>query len=112
MPDIVSDYPIIEAGTGIRLNASVTGTIDPETPGYKIPQGVVWKIIGVAPGYPLAIGTFIDDEGVLHVDKNEQNEAIYIIATSTLDAQVYGEFEVDIIPFNSDDSGDDSGGIS
>lgn len=68
-------------GARTRLDATVAGTVDPETPGYSVPQGVTWGI--TAATKPLSIGTFVDAEGVVHVSADEQNEKITVTATST-----------------------------
>lgn len=72
-----------EAGQRTRFTATVAGTIEPETEGYTVPQGVIWKIASVPGGETLAPATFIDAEGVLHVDINETAAAVVISATST-----------------------------
>lgn len=68
-------------GARTRLEATVAGTVAPETPGYSVPQGVTWGI--TAATKPLSIGTFVDAEGVIHVSADEQNEKITVTATST-----------------------------
>lgn len=68
-------------GGDVRFVASVTGTVVPATPGVEVPQGVVWSISATESG-PLAPGTFIDDEGVLHVDEHEQNAHVTIKAVT------------------------------
>lgn len=75
-------------GEKLRLNWEVQGTVSPETDGYSVPQGVVWSIVAANTGVeagakPLSIGTFVDAEGVLHVDENEQNENVTVNAAST-----------------------------
>ena len=95
-------------GYRTRFIATVTGTIEPATEGYEIPQGVVWYISETSIA-PLSMGTFIDAEGVLHVDRDEQNEGITIGAKSTVNREVSATATVSIIEDSSDDSGDDSG---
>ena len=95
-------------GYRTRFIATVTGTIEPATEGYEIPQGVVWSIGGTE-GAPLSMGTFIDAEGVLHVDRDELNESIVIGATSTVNREVSATATISIIEDSSDESGDDSG---
>lgn len=68
-------------GARTRLNVNVAGTVNPETPGYSVPQGVTWGI--TAATKPLSIGTFVDAEGVVHVSADEQNEEFTVTATST-----------------------------
>lgn len=75
-------------GGKLRLNANVTGTVTPETAGVIVPQGVTYGITanntGVASGgVTLKVGTFVDAEGVLHVDENEVAENVSVTATST-----------------------------
>lgn len=75
-------------GSKTRLNATVAGTVDPETEGYSVPQGVTWGITGIDTGVPtgaqqLKMGTFIDAEGVLHVDADEKAQNVTVTATST-----------------------------
>ena len=75
-------------GGELRLIATVAGKVTPETAGYSVPQGVVWTISGqgkssTATAHPLSMGTFVDAEGVLHVDINEKNTDIEVTATST-----------------------------
>lgn len=75
-------------GDKTRLVATVAGTVTPETEGYEVPQGVTWAITaidtGVKDGAPhLKMGTFIDAEGVLHVDPEETVKNVTITATST-----------------------------
>lgn len=77
-----------EKGGELRLEATVTGTVTPVTNGYSVPQGVVWAITGqgkssTATPQPLSMGTFVDAEGVLHVDINEKNTDVEITATTT-----------------------------
>jgi len=77
-----------EKGGSTRLVATVTGSVTPETPGYEVPQGVTWAITanntGVeSGGVTLKNGTFIDAEGVLHVDADETAENVTVTATST-----------------------------
>ena len=60
----------------------------PQTAGYEVPQAVTWAITatntGVATGgVRLKNGTYIDAEGVLHVDADETAENVSITATST-----------------------------
>lgn len=71
-----------EIGGKTRLVATVTGSVSPETAGYAVPQGVTWAITGVQGG-PLKMGTFIDAEGVLHVDPDETSTGVTVTATST-----------------------------
>lgn len=71
-----------EKGGKLRLTATVAGTVAPETPGYEVPQGVVWSITGTS-GKPLSQGTFVTAEGVLHVDPREQNTWVEVTATTT-----------------------------
>lgn len=68
-------------GGKLRLEAAVTGTVEPETPGYRVPQGVAWTITATD-GVPLKQGTFIDAEGVLHVAPTETNTKVTVTATS------------------------------
>lgn len=75
-------------GERTRLTSTVDGTVTPETPGVEVPQGVVWTIsannTGVeSGGVRLAMGTFVDAEGVLHVDADEKAENVTVTATST-----------------------------
>lgn len=77
-----------DLGGKTRLTATVAGTVTPETEGYDVPQSVTWAITanntGVASGgVRLKTGTFIDAEGVLHVDDNETAKNVTITATST-----------------------------
>lgn len=86
------------AGDKTRLTATVVGTV---TEGYEVPQGVTWTITanntGVETGgVRLKTGTFIDAEGVLHVDPDETAKNVTVTATSTyinpsvaMGAQVY-----------------------
>ena len=99
-----------DLGGKTRLTATVAGTVTPETEGYEVPQSVTWAITandtGVATGgVRLKTGTFIDAEGVLHVDDNETAKNVTITATSTyidptvaMGSQVYqsGELVVGI----------------
>lgn len=76
------------AGDKTRLTATVAGTVAPETEGYEVPQGVTWAITanntGVeSGGVRLKTGTFIDAEGVLHVDPDETAKNVTVTATST-----------------------------
>lgn len=75
-------------GDKTRLTATVAGTVAPVTEGYEVPQGVTWAITanntGVeSGGVRLKMGTFIDAEGVLHVDPEETAKNVTITATST-----------------------------
>ena len=75
-------------GERTRLTATVAGTVTPETEGYEVPQGVTWAITanntGVeSGGVRLKMGTFIDAEGVLHVDADETAANATVTATST-----------------------------
>lgn len=75
-------------GDKTRLTATVAGTVTPVTEGYEVPQGVTWAITanntGVeSGGVRLKMGTFIDAEGVLHVDPEETAKNVTITATST-----------------------------
>ena len=77
-----------QLGGKTRLTATVAGTVEPETDGYSVPQGVTWTITanntGVeSGGVRLKTGTFIDAEGVLHVDPYEVAENVTVTATST-----------------------------
>lgn len=71
-----------EKGAITDLVATVAGTVTPETPGYSVPQSVVWTISGTS-GKKLSMSTFIDAEGSLHVDENEPNEWVEVTATTT-----------------------------
>lgn len=98
------------SGKRTRFIATVSGDIDPETEGYIIPQGVVWEISDFGDSGSLAMGTFIDPEGVLHVDRDEQNSFVQIKATSTVNSDEFGTLDVGINEeYTPDDSGDDSG---
>ena len=78
------DAPECPAGHSIRMVAIVEGKVKPDTTGYHIPQGVVWTVTGIGePAKPLKMGTFIDAEGVLHVDKREENTKLTVTATTT-----------------------------
>lgn len=75
-------------GEKTRLIATVAGTVTPTTAGVEVPQGVTWTIsannTGVETGgVRLKPGTFIDAEGVLHVDPDEVAENVTVTATST-----------------------------
>lgn len=75
-------------GDKTRFVATVAGTVNPVTEGYEVPQGVTWAITanntGVeSGGVRLKTGTFIDAEGVLHVDPEETAKNVTITATST-----------------------------
>lgn len=74
-------------GEKTRLVATVAGTVDPETEGYGVPQGVTWAITANTGadggGVRLKMGTFIDAEGVLHVDADENAVSVTVTATST-----------------------------
>lgn len=77
-----------ELGAKTRLIASVQGTVTPETEGYEVPQGCTFAITanntGVeSGGVRLKMGTFVDAEGVLHVDQDEVAENVTVTATST-----------------------------
>lgn len=77
-----------ERGAKTRLIATVQGTVAPETEGYAVPQGCTFAITasntGVAGGGArLKTGTFVDAEGVLHVDQDEVAENVTVTATST-----------------------------
>ena len=77
-----------ERGAKTRLIATVQGTVTPETEGYAVPQGCTFAITanntGVAGGgVRLKMGTFVDAEGVLHVDQDEVAENVTVTATST-----------------------------
>lgn len=87
---------IAMSGKRTRFIATVSGDIDPETEGYIIPQGVVWEISDFGDSGSLAMGTFIDPEGVLHVDRDEQNSFVQIKATSTVNSEEYGTLDVGI----------------
>lgn len=69
-------------GGRLRLVATSTGTITPETEGYTVPQAVVWSI-SATDGKPLSELTFIDPEGVLHVGQAETNTKLTVKAVST-----------------------------
>ena len=76
------------AGAKTRLVATVEGTVDPETPGYSVPQGCTFAITGnnknvASGGVRLKLGTFVDAEGVLHVDSDEKAQNVTVTATST-----------------------------
>lgn len=70
-----------ERGGVVRMLADVAGTVDPEEPGYMVDQAVAWTITATD-GKPLRAGTYIDAEGVLHVDCKEPNNAVTVTATS------------------------------
>lgn len=75
-------------GAKTRLAATVAGSVTPETEGYEVPQSVTWGITanntGVeSGGVRLKSGTFVDAEGVLHVDDNETAKNVTVTATST-----------------------------
>lgn len=74
-------------GERTRLIATVAGTVTPETEGYVVPQGVMWVIAavnqGVAEKARLKAGTFIDAEGVLHVDADEKAKNVVVVAVTT-----------------------------
>lgn len=75
-------------GDKTRLTATVAGTVTPVTEGYEVPQGVTWAITanntGVeSGGVRLKMGTFIDAEGVIHIDPEETAKNVTITATST-----------------------------
>ena len=75
-------------GEKTRLIATVQGTVTPETEGYEVPQGCTFAITanntGVeSGGVRLKMGTFVDAEGVLHVDADEVAENVTVTATST-----------------------------
>lgn len=77
-----------EKGGKTRLVATVQGTVTPETEGYEVPQGVTFAITAnntrvAGGGVRLKNGTFVDAEGVLHVDADETAENVTITATST-----------------------------
>lgn len=77
-----------ERGGKTRLIATVQGTVAPETEGYGVPQGCTFAITanntGVAGGgVRLKTGTFVDAEGVLHVDQDEVAGNVTVTATST-----------------------------
>ena len=91
LTQVTVDYATKEDGTKptfaakgekTRLTATVTGTVTPETEGIEVPQGVAWTITATG-GVPLAMGTYIDAEGVLHVDAEEKNEFVTVTATTT-----------------------------
>lgn len=69
-------------GAKTRFIATVDGVVTPETPGYIVPQGVVWTIS--ASDKPLKQATYIDAEGVLHVAENEGATNVTISATATV----------------------------
>lgn len=88
---VTVDYATLEDGTkptfaakGAKTAfvATVAGTVTPETEGYSVPQGVVWSISATS-GKKVKNGTFIDAEGVLHVDAKEDNTDVTISATTT-----------------------------
>lgn len=75
-------------GDKTRLVATVQGTVTPQTDGYEVPQGCTFAITanntGVeSGGVRLKTGTFVDAEGVLHVDEDEAAENVTVTATST-----------------------------
>ena len=72
-----------EKGETTRLTATVAGTVNPETDGYEVPQGVTWAITATDATPKLKAGTFIDAEGVLHVDAEETATYVTVTATST-----------------------------
>lgn len=89
LTDLAVDFATVDGvkptyavlGGETRLEATVTGTVTPATEGVSVPQGVVWAITDVE--VPTHIGTFIDHDGVLHVDEHEQNDQITVRATTT-----------------------------
>ena len=82
--DDFMDEPAVMAGHDIRMVAIVDGKITPETSGYHVPQGVVWSVTGIGePAKPLKTGTYIDAEGVLHVDSREENKKLTVTAVTT-----------------------------
>lgn len=94
MPDIaVTDLDIAYAsvdgvtptfaavGESTRFVATVTGTVTPATDGITVPQSVTWAI-GETDA-ELMMGTFIDAEGVLHVDEHETATYVEVVATTT-----------------------------
>lgn len=94
--DVTLDYAEVdgvkptfaERGAKTRLIATVQGTVKPKTEGYTVPQGCTFAITanntGVAGGgVRLKMGTFVDAEGVLHVDQDEVAENVTVTATST-----------------------------
>lgn len=68
-------------GESTRFEAVVAGTVTPATEGVIVPQSVVWSLS--ASDAPTAMGTFIDPEGVLHVDEHEQATNVSITVTTT-----------------------------
>lgn len=69
------------AGEDLRLKATVTGSVTPTGADIDIPQAAIWTI-SATDGVPLAQRTYIDPEGVLHVDANEKNTKVTVTATS------------------------------
>lgn len=77
-----------DLGAKTRLTATVAGSVTPKTDGYDVPQGVTWGITAnntgvVSGGVRLKSGTFVDAEGVLHVDDKETAKNVTVTATST-----------------------------
>lgn len=68
-------------GENTRLMATVAGTVTPKNDGVVVPQGVAWSISDVTGGQ-LSTGTFIDAEGVLHVDADESATDVTVTAVS------------------------------
>lgn len=78
----IEGTPEVVAGGRLRCVAIVKGSVSPEDARYVIPQGVVWSISETS-GKKCKIGTFIDAEGVLHVDPAEENTSLTVCATTT-----------------------------
>lgn len=77
-----------ERGGKTRLIATVQGNVTPKTEGYEVPQGCTFAITAnntgaAGGGVRLKMGTFVDAEGVLHVDQDEVAGNVTVTATST-----------------------------
>lgn len=82
-------------GDKIQITASVAGTVEPETEGVSVPQGVVYSVAG---DKPLAMATQIDREGWLNIDRFEKSSTLTVTAieTTSTDANKSGTHSVTV----------------
>lgn len=85
------DATHVSIGGVKQLNVSLTGTISPETPGVEVrPDAVTWVVTAstaASEGEPIALNsrTYVDDGGLLHVQRSglEANNVLTVTGTTT-----------------------------
>ena len=70
-------------GKRTRLTHAVTGTVTPEGATAPIPQGVTYAITALTGAARPKNGTYVDADGVLHVDADEVATDVTVMCTTT-----------------------------